>query len=183
LLRDGKLYELLVRCDEDLARTTREAGCRVCGGCLHRADYPRKPRGGFEGEEARRLSFCCAVDGCRKRATPPSVRFLGRRVYWAVVVVLLSVLAHGPTPARVRRLREELGVSRRTLARWRRWWLDRFVASAFWRSAKSRFAPPVDERELPQQLLERFALPDVSRVLALLRFLSPITTSSASGAF
>jgi hypothetical protein len=23
-------------------------------------------------------SFCCAVDGCRSRATPPSLRFLGQ---------------------------------------------------------------------------------------------------------
>jgi hypothetical protein len=28
----------------------------------------------------QRFSFCCAVGGCRKRTTPPSLRFLGRKV-------------------------------------------------------------------------------------------------------
>jgi hypothetical protein len=31
-------------------------------------------------EHNRRYSFCCAVDGCRSRATPPSLRFLGPKV-------------------------------------------------------------------------------------------------------
>jgi len=30
-----------------------------------------------------RFSFCCARDGCRTRKTPPSFRFLGRKVYLA----------------------------------------------------------------------------------------------------
>ena len=43
-------------------------------------------------EYAERFSFCCAVDGCRKRATPPSLRFLGRKVYLATVVTLISAM-------------------------------------------------------------------------------------------
>jgi hypothetical protein len=54
--------------------------------------------------------------------TPPSVRFLGRRVWLAVVVTLLCVMVHGASARRARKLREELGVDRRTLERWRRWW-------------------------------------------------------------
>ena len=68
--------------DKDLAATTKKQGCS-CGGRLHCANYPRKPRGGCENLPQSydyRLSFCCDRDGCRKRTTPPSVRFLGRKV-------------------------------------------------------------------------------------------------------
>lgn len=74
-----------------------------CGGALHRANYPRKVRGlppgasagdgaGGPGPELR-LSFCCAREGCRKRHTPASLRFLGRRVYAGVVLVLVMAPA------------------------------------------------------------------------------------------
>ena len=46
LLRDSRFFETLGRFDEDLAEQARAAGCRRCGGRLHRAHYPRKPRGG-----------------------------------------------------------------------------------------------------------------------------------------
>ena len=83
-LGDGQLYALLRRCDEDLAAEQRAGGCPHCGGVLHSARYPRKPRGAVErlpDEYGWRLSLCCAREGCRKRATPPSLRFLGRKVY------------------------------------------------------------------------------------------------------
>ena len=37
---------------------------------------------------SRRFSLCCGRDGCRHRATPPSVRFLGGRVYVGAVVIV-----------------------------------------------------------------------------------------------
>ena len=83
LLRDASFFELLLRFDDDLAAAVRQAGCGVCGGVLHSARYRRKPRGGPAGlgaEHALRQSFCCAAEGCRRRATPPSLRFLGRKV-------------------------------------------------------------------------------------------------------
>ena len=45
LLGDSSFYGLLLRCDEDLAAQARAAGC-ACGGVLHSARFPRKPRGG-----------------------------------------------------------------------------------------------------------------------------------------
>ena len=74
--------------DEDLAETTRQRAC-PCGGRLHCANYTRKPRGTpiqLPEPQPLRLSFCCDRDGCRKRVTPPSVRFLGRKVYLAAIV-------------------------------------------------------------------------------------------------
>jgi len=180
LLADATLFTALLAIDQDLAMTAQTGGCRLCGRRLDHADYPRKPRGGpatLGPAYDRRLSFCC--DACRKRLTPASVRFLGRKVYLGAVVVLASVLRQGPTPTRVARLRDLLGVSRDTLARWHRWWRDAFVRTAFWKAARSRFARPVDEGDLPRSLLARFTDDDAQRVRAALRFLGPLTTTSA----
>jgi len=185
LLADAKLHSLLARVDEDLARACRDAACRVCRGRLHRASYPRKARGPCAGEDVRRWSFCCSIEGCRKRHTPASVRFLGRRVYWSAVIVLLSALAHGVSPRRARQLREWVGVSRRTLSRWREWWLEAFVSSAIWRELSGRFDVPVDSRTLPKSLLERFApldQLDPLRMLSFLKLLGPLTTGNGDTA-
>ena len=185
LLRDTTLYDVLLKFDHDLAAEARAARC-PCGGALHSARYPRKPRGGPDDlgpEYTTRLSFCCAVEGCRRRVTPPSVRFLGRRVYLGAVVVLVTAMRAGLTAPRAAQLREWFGVSGRTLARWRQWWRETFVASPFWQGVKGRFAPPVAPRALPASLLERFGAEHArDRLVALLRFLAPLTTRGAGEA-
>jgi hypothetical protein len=183
VLSDSRFFSTLTKFDEDLAAQTRAAGCR-CGGRLDSARYPRKPRGGppdLGAEYAWRLSFCCAEEGCRRRVTPPSVRYLGRRVYLGVVVVLVAAMEQGLSLHRVAKLNEHLGIGLRTLRRWRQWWRTVFVASPFWRAARGRFLPPVEEAALPQALLECFSGSLAEQVLAMLRLLSPLTTSSAIG--
>lgn len=182
LLRDARFYEVLLQFDRDLAALERARGCERCGGRLHVADYERKPRGAgvvLPAEYERRLSFCCGAEGCRQRRTPPSVRFLGRRVYLGAVVVLVTALCHGLTRKRAARLRELLGpgASIRTLDRWRRWWRDAFPASPFWASLRARLATPVDAASLPSSLLERFVDGAEPALAYLLRLLAPITTS------
>jgi len=180
LLGDARVYEIFQRIDEDLAVQARAAGCS-CGGPLHSACYPRKPRGapvGIGQGYDRRLSFCCAEDGCRRRTTPPSVRFLGRKVYLGAVVVLVSALRQGPSPSRVRVLQELVGVGERTLRRWRQWWQHSFVEGSFWRAARGRFMPAIAAQDLPRALTERFGAPSSDGLCRLLRFLSPITTAS-----
>lgn len=185
LLDRSTLYPILRNLDEELAAEARERGCG-CGGHLHRACYPRKPRGApreVEEDKAyrQRLSFCCATEGCRRRTTPPSVLFLGRKVYFAAVVVLVSVLRQGASPTRLERLRELVGVSARTVRRWRQWWLESFVQSAFWRSARGRLRAPLDESQLPLSLLEAFeAKEEDLRLVRLLDFVSPLTTTSST---
>ncbi len=44
-----KIFRWLVEIDEATCRRVAAAGCRSCGGPLHRGDYPRKPRGGLDG--------------------------------------------------------------------------------------------------------------------------------------
>ncbi len=183
LLADSRLYALLQRCDEDLAAEQRAGGCPRCGSALHSARYRRKPRGfaGLAAEEyGWRLSFCCARAGCRARATPPSLRFLGRKVYLGAVVVLVSALRCGVTPTRMRYLEQRIGMSRRTVMRWRQWWCAELIATAFWRAAASRLMPPVEHRELPASLLERFAGAARDRLISALRFIAPLTTTSAA---
>lgn len=174
-------YHVLERIDAELAETTRRAGCQRCEGVLHKANYPRKPRGGPPGLPAsysRRASYCCAADGCRTRATPPSVRFLARRVYLGAVVVLASALQHGVSAFRVRQLTELFGASRQTLLRWRSWWLEAFPTSRFWQSLRGRLVPAVDETTLPSSLVERFepGRGDGGAMASLLRVLQPIST-------
>lgn len=185
LLYDRRLYPLLLRFDRDLADEVHAAPCPQCGGRLDRADYPRKPRGGPKdlGEEyEERLSFCCAREGCRRRATPESVRFLGRKVYLGAMVVLVSAMIQGPTPPRAAQLRELFGVSGRTLVRWRAWWQTAFAESPFWKAARGRLRAPAGAALLPLSLLRAFTHGDEQeRLVAALRFLAPVTTASAPG--
>lgn len=180
LLGSSSFFTLLLRLDEDTAAQARQVGC-ACGGVLHSARYARKPRGGPEGlgpEYAMRLSFCCSVEGCRRRVTPPSLRFLGRKVFFGVLVVLVPILRQGPTPQRLRRLAEVYEVSPRTLLRWRRWWREVFPQSRFFQAMQGRFASPVAIEALPGSLLAAFsglAHPG-ERVLAVLCWLSPVTS-------
>ena len=176
-LADQQLHQLLEKVDWDLAEQAHQQGCLFCGGKLHRADYDRKPRGGPEWDY--RYSFCCAREGCRRRRTPESVRFMGRRVYAGLVVVLVSARVHGLKPERVARLREALGIERRTLERWHQWWRVTFVESSFGRAARARFLPPLCPRTRPGLLGLSFQVQRRDRRLALLRFLAPLTTPSA----
>lgn len=173
LLRDSDFFRFLLRIDEEFASEARAAGCR-CGGVLHSARYPRKPRGcpvQVREEYSWRFSFCCAR--CDQRATPMSVRFLGRRVYVAVMLTLVSPA--GGTAARG--LCDLLAVPVRTLNRWRSWWSLDFLATPFWQSLRSRFMPPVVSARLPHSLLERFDAGTArDRMTQLLRFVSPLST-------
>ena len=178
LLQDARLYDYLLAIDRELALRARRGDCPRCRARLHGASYPRKPRGGAPPLGAihhRRLSLCCAE--CRKRVTPPSVRFLGRRVFYGAVVMLSCI--ETLTAERVKTLTELLQVDRRTLRRWRRWWRQQLVQLAWWRVARGRFSPALDEGQLPGSLVERFSGTREDQLAALLRFLSPLTTDSA----
>jgi len=176
-LADQELFQLLEKVDIDLTEAARSKGCPRCGGKLHRSDYERKPRGGPQWD--LRFSLCCGQAGCRRRQTPPSVRFMGRRVYAGLVVVLVSAMVHGLKPERVNLLRETLGLDRRTLARWRQWWLGIFLESSFWRAARARFLPPLCPKTMPWSLCVNFTVERRDRLLDLLQFLAPITTPAA----
>jgi hypothetical protein len=185
LPRHASFWAFLFSIDQDLAEQARQKKC-PCGGCLHRANYPRKPRGGGEDlpqEYGRRLSFCCEREGCRKRVTPPSVRFLGRKVYLGAVVILVAAMRQGPSPRRVRELSRLFDADRQTIARWRVFWSEHFPQTPFWKAARGRLVPGVDVAALPLALLEAFhrtvdPCHDWGR---LLEFLAPITIAGGWG--
>ena len=173
LLQNAQFFRWLLRVDAELASETRATGC-ACGGVLHRADYPRKPRGcppELYAEFNTRFSFCC--NRCRRRTTSMSVRFLGRRVYLALLVVLGSARHAGQNPGAAR-LSTTLAIPLRTLERWRQWWKDQFPLSTLWQASGARFMPPVTER-FPTSLLERFVGDAAEAIGHLLVFLTPIT--------
>jgi hypothetical protein len=176
-LLDANFYAFLYRIDQDLAATTQADGCLRCGNRLHKDRFRRKPRGGPAGIDPFRLSFTCSQ--CDKRHTPPSVRWLGRKVYLAAIVVLASALRAGLSDHRAARLAEYINVPKRTIERWRRWWLQDFADSAFWKQARSRLMPPIVVVALPASLLERFAGSDLSgQLVAVLQFLTPLSKGS-----
>ena len=127
-----------------------------------------------------RFSFCCATEGCRRRTTPPSLRFLGRKVFFGVVVLLVPILRDGPTPERLARLRERFAVSVRTVRRWIRFWREAFTTTRVWQAARGRFAMPVREGAMPASLLEAFSgISDGrTRVTAVLRLVSPMSSGT-----
>ena len=179
LPRNASFWAFLFSVDRDLAASTRQKACS-CGGRLHCANYPRKPRGGggdLPEQYGCRLSFCCDRDGCRKRTTPPSVRFLGRKVYLGAVVILVAAMRQGPSPRRVRELSRLFGADRRTIARWQVFWREQVPQTPFWKVARGRLLPSVEIALLPLSLLEAFLRGDdpFRGWERLLRFLSPIT--------
>ena len=107
--------------------------------------------------------------------------FLGRKVYFGAVVVVVSVLHQGPNATRLSQLQEWVGVSERTVKRWRQWWLSSFAGSRFWRMARGLLKRALDEKQLPLSLLESFEGEQAQdRLVQLLQFLRPVTSCSGA---
>ncbi len=175
---ESPTFFTLLHIDEEFAEAAQAEGCPACGGVLHQADYPRKPRGcpvPWREAFATRRSFCCAQ--CRRRLTPRSVRFPGRRVYPGMIVVVASVRHSGHHP-KANAVAAMLGIPIRTLRRWQTWWREQLPKTALWCGAQGSFVPPVDLQQAPGSLLERFGGDAVDALAALLRFLSPLTRRS-----
>lgn len=178
-----EFFERLLAVDEALVAHAAQKPCRFCGGPLHRSDYLRKPRGGLiagGGEEfARRFSLCCGREGCRRRAMPPSVRFLGRRVYLGAAVIVASVIALSMDGAAV--VRRATGIAARTTRRWLRWWRGPFTTTGVFVELAARLPATTSRSALPQSVLAALATDPLDAVSKLLRWLMPITASEGCG--
>lgn len=185
-----EFFERLEAYDEAITGRVAAEGCPVCDGPLYRGDYDRKPRGGLiaqAGEEfVRRFSLCCGREGCRRRATPPSLRFLGRRVYLGAVVILASIVAHALgvlTTIRTAKRRAAMevraatGVPARTTRRWLGWWRGPFLSTEVFVSIRAHLVG-VDVAQLPASILDRLPGKSAEQVRALLTLLAPLTTGS-----
>ena len=176
---EQELFSILWLTDVEAAARVQAAKCPHCGAVLHRADYPRKPRGAenLPSQWNRRLSFCCAE--CRRRMTPKSVRFLGRKVYLGAVVLAACVLRE--QGEKLERVAGRLNLKISTLRRWVAWW-RRVTGTEWWAVARARLAPPLGEKCFISELYDRFrerAQKTTTAVTKLLSFVSPLTVPAA----
>lgn len=177
-LTDVKFFELLLAFDSDLAEKARLAKCPNCGSSLHQAHFPRKSRGvpdDLDIDLLSRFSFCCYK--CRKRLTPPSLRFFGPKVYFGAIMLLISAMLFGASPSRRRRLRELCGANNRTLGRWRKWWREVFPQTHLWKSTSARFALFLESSvPFPRCLFHVLRTSSLEKtLLSVLGFLLPMT--------
>lgn len=178
---NANLFQRLADLDHRFLEDARAGGCPHCGAALHRADYDRKPRDESAAALApgsrRRSSLCCGR--CRRRLTPFSVLFLGRKVYFGVIVLLAAALRSGVRPVTFERLSEIFGPSVATLRRWLAWWRSSLPASGFWRILGG-FLPGARADALPRSLLDALGgAASSDRVVAALEILAPTTSGSA----
>jgi hypothetical protein len=176
-----EFFTLLEQHDERVVRWVAAEGCPRCNGPLHRGDYDRKPRGALiaPGGEAFvvRFSLCCGREGCRKRATPPSLRFLGRRVYLGAVVIVASVVARAlGVSAESRRV---TGVPVRTMQRWLGWWQGAFVSTEVFVTVCARLVG-VAVAQLPASIVSRLPGSPPEQVRVMLELLGPVTTGQGA---
>jgi len=185
LLQKSALFQLLHTVDVDLAEKARESGCPHCDdGVLHYARYERQPRGGpddLPDEICIRQGLCCAT--CRRRVLPASVLFMGRRVYWGVVVLLVVALRQNREDSvSVRKLSQTLGVARSTIWEWMEWFRETFPTTAGWKSQRDRRGADLDRDRPMAWLLARLRerLDDAATLVQLTRLvLAPESSGSA----
>ena len=174
LVNDPTFFTLLLNIDKDTSSEFRRKGCVECQSVLHAANFERKVTGlpgGTPEEVAIRFSFCCSGENCRKRHTPPSVRFLTGRRYLAVIFVLASVFHHGVTTGRVDEVAAAADVSRSSIRRWLQWWRDMLPKSTFWRAHQSCLHT-VSPTAMPSSLFAAFVAGSALEVMTgMLRFL------------
>ena len=175
ILQREKFFSLLHKIDVDLAEEVQSHGCPFCKGPLHQGSYVRKPRGGpanLPEAYMLRMSLCCGEEGCRRRTLPPSVLFLGRRVYWGGVVIVATALCQQRSEGyTARKVMELFGVSALTLKRWLAFFLLEFPKTTIWEKLRGLLIPPVSAEAIPFELLERLGLTRDGPETALLRCL------------
>lgn len=182
---DREFFAALLAIDAEVAVRIQKAGCRRCEGPLWVGHYERKPRGGRIAEAgatelfSQRFSWCCGREGCRKRSTPPSVRFLGRKVYLegAILIACTLVPLIEQTAAA---MREATGIAARSIRRWLAWWQSVFVASSLFTQLRAR-VPNIAAAALPGAMIGSFdGTTPITRLEQTMRFLAPLTTTSAA---
>jgi hypothetical protein len=180
-------FAALTRADAGIAAAVAAEGCPYCDGPLHVANYQRKPRGGVFAEAGEdfslRHSLCCGRRGCRRRVLPPSLRFLGRRVYLELAVLLASAFVQIATGLRA--AARQTAVPARTLERWLCWWREEVPRLGWWAELRARLAAPgPDESTLPRSLLTQLGRVARGADLAWLaaKCLAPGTTRLADAA-
>ncbi len=159
LLQSTKLFHLLHRIDIDLAAQQQKAGCPFCGGSLHYSNYQRKPRGGPDLPESLhiRLSLCCSKENCRRRTLPKSTLFMDRRVYFRVVILIVTTLSQNKAQEYSKNaLSRMLDADRKTISRWLKYFREIFPKSRAWKTLRGLVSPVVTAFSLPGSLVKYY---------------------------
>lgn len=179
LVEKANLFYLLHRIDLDLAEQIRRYGCRYCGSPLHYSNYQRKPRGGpdkLPDAYLTRHSLCCSASSCRRRVLPASCLFMGRRVYWGcVILVVMALRQQRPKGASIYKLQRLFKINYKTICRWIKYYRQVFPSTAQWRLLRGLVDPKLDDRRLPGSLLTYFLEQignEQQALVACLKFLS-----------
>ena len=180
ILQQKSLFCLLHQIDEELARESRRSGCPFCQGPLHQSNYQRKPRGEMESlpdEYLKRFSNCCGRQGCRHRVMPPSVKFLGRKIYWGCIhLIAMALRQWRPGGWTAHKVMLMLGIPAKTLSRWSRYWRETFPTTDLWKRLRGKVPPAVADTELPGALLTLFLSQSPTQEAALVRCLRFLAT-------
>lgn len=126
-----------------------------------------------------RRSLCCGQ--CRRRTTPQSVRFFGRRWYVTPVFLLINALKSGWSERRCAQVKRHFGVlmSKRTWRRWRLWWIECFELTDFWKQAKGLIPISNLLGPFPRGLFNMYlSTPWIDRFVSLVQFFAPITAGA-----
>ena len=160
LLRHVSLFRVLHQIDQEFSQTCQQAGCPYCDGPLHKASYFRKPRGGpgnIPEEYQIRLSLCCGRESCRRRVLPPSCLFMGRKVYWRAVILIVTTLRQKkPSRASINLLVRKFSISRKTIVRWIKYFRAEFGSTSGWQSLRGLVTARISNDDLPGSLIDYF---------------------------
>jgi hypothetical protein len=184
ILQSTNLFHLLHRIDTDLAAQQQKAGCPFCGGALHYSNYQRKPRGGPTLPENYliRLSLCCSREECRRRTLPKSTLFMDRRVYFRVVILIVTTLSQSkPQEYSKNRLSKMIDADRKTINRWLDYFHELFPTSRIWQAVCGFFPPFVTALKLPGALVEYYLRNSKSITQAMSSCLVLLTTELPPG--
>jgi hypothetical protein len=157
LIKKKNLFSHLYEIDKKTAERYRQLPCPYCGGPLYFSNYMRKPRGEPEDVPEKyfiQFSLCCGTEGCRKRLTPPSCRFMGRKIYWfAVILCILTDFQNTNEKATVSDWSMRTGICRNTIKRWLAFFHDTFPASRIWRRLRGQISACVRNSSLPSSFI------------------------------
>jgi hypothetical protein len=142
ILEHSSFFQILQSFDQDMSDALKAKGCGHCSGKLDISHYQRKPRGlewaDLTDVSCARYSLCCREESCRKRSTPQSLRFAGRKVYCSVFIVLFTLLQERGDLHAQQHLRKKFGLSLTTARDWVQLFKSRLPASLWAKDLQSR---------------------------------------------
>jgi len=179
VLKNESFFWDLYKIDLATAEEYKQKRCPYCQGPLYYANYFRKPRGEPDGVPEKyflQFSLCCGKEGCRRRLIPPSLRFMGRKVYWyAAILTIVSDWQNKIQNMTISEFARKMGISSNTLKRWIHFFENTFPVSVQWKKIRGSVSAIVKNAHLPGSLIN-FYLQQQSNIekalISCLKFLS-----------